>query len=313
MEVLHVFKLKAQQPCILSVGCKGQDSKGREGSVCASRFLAVWRVLCGTCSAGMFLEVLVWSSSWTWGASLTILLRLDTTTGLWRATLGWDSKAATWMLLSACKGCWAVWGGCKQGCLSTIAVTNGLNVTKPIKCYSRLQERRQLKHDLFFSLCVVNTCFSYSRALAGLPTACPLYNQLERTARYRKCDGHIFYTDHAAPGPQKDRGSTDMQASLGRHESSVPWSKGMALAAQEADFMRVIVPKQSVTRKDDGWLYHRSVLSFVFTNDLVTGGRQYLVLSYSPPWTLWFWPCCAVRNMVGLMPSWNHLLRGLAD
>lgn len=57
----------------------------------------------------------------------------------------------------------------------------------------------------------------------------------------------------------------------------------MALAAQEADFMRVIVPKQSVTRKDDGWLYHRSVLSFVFTNDLVTGGRQYLVLSYSPP------------------------------
>ncbi len=22
--------------------------------------------------------------------------------------------------------------------------------------------------------------------------------------RYRKCDGHMFYTDHAAPGPQKD-------------------------------------------------------------------------------------------------------------
>lgn len=63
----------------------------------------------------------------------------------------------------------------------------------------------------------------------------------ETRKQYRKCDGHIFYTDHAAPGPQK-----------------------------EADFMRVIVPKQSVTRKDDGWLYH--------------------------------------RNMVGLMPSWNHLL-----
>jgi hypothetical protein len=26
---------------------------------------------------------------------------------------------------------------------------------------------------------------------------------------------------------------------------------------QEGDFMRVIVPKQSVTREDDGWLYHR--------------------------------------------------------
>ena len=22
--------------------------------------------------------------------------------------------------------------------------------------------------------------------------------------RYQKCDGHMFYTDHAAPGPQKD-------------------------------------------------------------------------------------------------------------
>ena len=48
--------------------------------------------------------------------------------------------------------------------------------------------------------------------------------------------------------------------------------------------MRVIVPKQSVTRKDDGWLYHRSVLSFVFTNDLVTGGRQYLLCCQEHGW-----------------------------
>jgi len=64
---------------------------------------------------------------------------------------------------------------------------------------------------------------------------------VETRKQYQKCDGHMFYTDHAAPGPQK-----------------------------EGDFMRVIVPKQSVTREDDGWLYH--------------------------------------RNMVGLMPSWNHLV-----
>ncbi|CAJ1340745.1 unnamed protein product, partial [Effrenium voratum] len=63
----------------------------------------------------------------------------------------------------------------------------------------------------------------------------------ETRKQYQKCDGHMFYTDHAAPGKQK-----------------------------EADFMRVIVPKQGLARKDDGWLYH--------------------------------------RNMVGLMPSWNHLL-----
>ncbi|CAE7028760.1 unnamed protein product [Symbiodinium natans] len=64
---------------------------------------------------------------------------------------------------------------------------------------------------------------------------------VETRKQYRKCDGHIFYTDHAAPGPQK-----------------------------EADFMRVVVPPQSVGRDDDNWLYH--------------------------------------RNMVGLMPSWNHLI-----
>ncbi|CAE7619646.1 unnamed protein product [Symbiodinium sp. CCMP2456] len=63
----------------------------------------------------------------------------------------------------------------------------------------------------------------------------------ETRKQYRKCDGHIFYTDHAAPGKQK-----------------------------ETDFMRVVVPPQSVDRNDDNWLYH--------------------------------------RNMVGLMPSWNHLI-----
>ncbi|CAE6911400.1 unnamed protein product [Symbiodinium sp. CCMP2592] len=67
-------------------------------------------------------------------------------------------------------------------------------------------------------------------------------NMLAETRKqYRKCDGHIFYTDHAAPGKQK-----------------------------ETDFMRVVVPPQSVDRNDDNWLYH--------------------------------------RNMVGLMPSWNHLI-----
>ncbi|CAE7687316.1 unnamed protein product, partial [Symbiodinium pilosum] len=64
---------------------------------------------------------------------------------------------------------------------------------------------------------------------------------VETRKQYQKCDGHIFYTDHAAPGKQK-----------------------------EADFMRVVVPPQSVDRDDDNWLYH--------------------------------------RNMVGLMPSWNHLI-----
>jgi len=64
---------------------------------------------------------------------------------------------------------------------------------------------------------------------------------VETRKQYRKCDGHMFYTDHAAPGPQK-----------------------------EADFMRVIVPPQKVTREDTGWLYH--------------------------------------RNFVGLLPSWNHLV-----
>ena len=72
----------------------------------------------------------------------------------------------------------------------------------------------------------------------------------EEEPRYRKCDGHIFYTDHAAPGPQK----AGLSTCASRHFGACP----PRVAKQEADFMRVVVPPQSVGRDDDNWLYHRT-------------------------------------------------------
>lgn len=83
----------------------------------------------------------------------------------------------------------------------------------------------------------------------------------------------MFYTDHAAPGPQKDScddtsamqtGSivlvsicSEFQCKFLQVLSFLQSKLKEALSCQEGDFMRVIVPKQSVTREDDGWLYHR--------------------------------------------------------
>ncbi|OLP87234.1 hypothetical protein AK812_SmicGene31580 [Symbiodinium microadriaticum] len=72
-----------------------------------------------------------------------------------------------------------------------------------------------------------------------------MLNEVRR--QYKKCDGHLFFTDTESP-----------------------------VKEDEEDFVRVQVPKQRVERTHGQWLYH--------------------------------------RNMAGLMPSWDHLLRsGIAE
>ena len=73
--------------------------------------------------------------------------------------------------------------------------------------------------------------------------------------------------------------------------------------------MRVVVPPQSVDRNDDNWLYHRTDVPESMTNH-TDGGAMRASSHDLACWTVSdFVRFLFDRNMVGLMPSWNHLIR----